>query len=161
EELPLPQVPGYEVESVLGRGGMGVVYRARHLKLNRTVALKTLLAGASAGPAERARLQREAEAVAGLCHANIVQVYEVGEHEGRRSFTRELIDGGSLAQNLAAAPPTVRWAAELVASLAEAVSVAHSAGIVHRDLKPANILLTAGGTPKISDFGVARRLAGE
>jgi hypothetical protein len=140
---------------------MGVVYRARHLKLNRTVALKTLLAGAYAGPAERARFQREAEAVAGLCHANIVQVYEVGEHDGRPYFTMELIDGGSLAQKLAAAPPTFRWAAELVASLAEAVSVAHSAGIVHRDLKPANILLTAGGTPKISDFGVARRLAGE
>jgi hypothetical protein len=99
--------------------------------------------------------------VAGLCHANIVQVYEVGEHEGRPFFTMELIDGGSLAQKLAAAPLTVRGAAELVASLAEAVSVAHSAGIVHRDLKPANILLTAGGTPKISDFGVARRLAGK
>jgi tRNA A-37 threonylcarbamoyl transferase component Bud32 len=161
EDLSLPQVPGYEVDSVLGLGGMGVVYRVRHLKLNRTVALKTLLAGAYAGPAERTRFQREAEAVAGLCHASIVQVYEVGEHEGRPYFTMELIDGGSLAQKLTAAPPTIRRAAELVASLAEAVSVAHSAGIVHRDLKPANILLTAGGTPKISDFGVARRMAGE
>jgi hypothetical protein len=161
EELPLPQVPGYEVESVLGRGGMGVVYRARHLKLDRTVALKTLLAGAYAGPTERARFQREAEAVAGLSHANIVQIYEVGEHEGRPYFTMELVEGGSLAQKLASGPPAARWAAELVASLAEAVSVAHSAGIVHRDLKPANILLTAGGTPKISDFGIARRLQGE
>jgi tRNA A-37 threonylcarbamoyl transferase component Bud32 len=161
EQLPLPQVPGYQVESVLGRGGMGVVYRARHLKLNRTVALKTLLAGAYAGPAERARFQREAEAVAGLCHANIVQVFEVGEHQGQPYFTMELIDGGSLAHKLAVAPLTVRTAAELVAALAEAVSVAHSAGIVHRDLKPANILLTASGTPKISDFGLARRLAAE
>jgi tRNA A-37 threonylcarbamoyl transferase component Bud32 len=161
EQLPLPEVPGYQIESVLGRGGMGVVYRARHLKLNRTVALKTLLAGAYAGPAERARFQREAEAVAGLCHANIVQVFEVGEHQGQPYFTMELIDGGSLAQKLATTPLTVQWAAELVASLAEAVAVAHSAGIVHRDLKPANILLTASGTPKISDFGVARRLAAE
>jgi tRNA A-37 threonylcarbamoyl transferase component Bud32 len=160
-EETLPQIPGYEVESVLGRGGMGVVYQARHRKLNRTVALKTLLAGAYAGPAERARFQREAEAVASLCHANIVQVYDVGEHEGRPYFTMELIDGGSLAQKLMAAPPAVQSAAELVASLAEAVAVAHSAGIVHRDLKPANILLTVGGTPKVSDFGVARRLAGE
>ena len=161
EELPLPHVKGYEIEAVLGRGGMGVVYKARHLKLNRTVALKALLAGAYAGPVERMRFQREAEAVAGLCHSNIVQIYEVGEHEGRPYFTMELIDGGSLVRQLAAAPPTVRSAAELVASLADAMSAAHSAGIVHRDLKPANILLTAGGTPKISDFGLARRLASE
>src|SRR5262249_58513709 len=131
----------YEVESVLGRGGMGVVYRARHLKLNRTVAVKTLLAGAYAGPTERARFQREAEAVAGLCHANIVRIYEVGEYEGRPYFTMELVEGGSLAQKLTATPPPVRWSAELVASLADAVAVAHSAGIVHRDFKPANILL--------------------
>jgi hypothetical protein len=158
---PLPSVPGYEVEAVLGQGGMGVVFRARHLRLGRPVALKMLLAGAYAGPTERARFQREAEAAAGLCHPNIVQLYEVGDHEGRPYFTMELVDGGNLSGKLAAAPQPVRWAAELVASLAEAVSVAHGAGIIHRDLKPANILLTAAGTPKISDFGLARRLEGQ
>src|SRR5215468_8249111 len=109
----LPRVPGYEVEAVLGQGGAGVVFRARDLRLGRPVALKMLLAGAYAGPTERARFQREAEAVAGLCHANIVQIYEVGEHEGRPYFTMELVEGGNLAQKLTPTPPPIRWAAEL------------------------------------------------
>jgi serine/threonine-protein kinase len=156
----LPRIPGYEVEAVLGHGGMGVVFRARHTRLNRIVALKMLLAGAYAGQHERARFQAEAEAVAGLRHANIVQVYDVADHEGRPYFTMELVDGGSLAQKLAGTPEPARQAAALLATLARAVHVAHQGGIVHRDLKPANILLTADGTPKIADFGLARHFRG-
>jgi serine/threonine-protein kinase len=159
-EQPLPQVPGYEVESVLGRGGMGVVYRARHLRLGRLVALKMALADSCAGPNERERFRQEAEAVAALRHPNLVQVYDAGDCAGRPFFTMELIDGGSLAQRLAGTPQPAHQAAALLATLAEAMHAAHQGGIVHRDLKPANILLTIDGTPKIADFGLARRLEG-
>src|SRR5215471_3968214 len=137
----LPNIPGYQVEAVLGRGGMGIVYKARHLRLNRPVALKMLLLGAYAGLPERERFLREAEAVASLRHVNLVQVHDVGDHDGRPYFTMEYVEGGSLAQKLLGAPQPVRQAAALVATLAEAVQVAHQGGIVHRDLKPANILL--------------------
>jgi hypothetical protein len=140
---------------------MGVVFRARHLRLNRLVALKMLLDSAYCEPRERERFQREAEAVAGLRHENIVRVYDVGDHEGRPYFTMEYVEGGSLAQKLAGAPLPTRPAAQLVATLAEAMQVAHQGGVVHRDLKPANVLLTTDGTAKISDFGLARRMAGE
>jgi serine/threonine-protein kinase len=137
----LPRIPGYEVQAVLGHGGMGVVYKARHLRLNRTVGLKMLLAGPYAAPHELARFQREAEAVAGLRHGNIVQVYDVAEHEGRPYFTMEFVEGGSLGQKLAGRPQPARQAAALVATLAAAVQAAHDGGIVHRDLKPTNVLL--------------------
>jgi serine/threonine-protein kinase len=139
----LPQVPGYDVEAVLGQGGMGVVYKARHLALKRTVALK-MLAG-HPHPAERARFRAEAEAVARLQHPNIVQIHEVGEADGRPFFALEYVAGGSLAQRLAGQPLPPRDAACLVAALAEAMHLAHSRNLVHRDLKPGNILLVNGG----------------
>ncbi len=121
EWTDLPPVEGYEVEAVLGRGGMGIVFRARHVRLNRRVAIKMLLAGAYALPHERARFQREAEAVAGLRHPNIVQVYDVRDCDGRPYFTMEYVEGGSLAHRLAGAPQPARQAAQLVETLAAAV----------------------------------------
>ncbi len=157
-EPGLPRIPGYGVEGILGRGGMGVVYRARHLGLNRPVAIKMLLSGGFAGPPEIARFRREAEAVARLKHAHIVQVYDVGELEGRPYFTMELMEGGSLAQRLGGTPQPAGKAVSLVSTVAAAVQAAHDGGVIHRDLKPANILLAADGAPKVSDFGLARRI---
>src|SRR5262245_22450327 len=157
DSLPLPQVPGLAVEGVLGRGGMGIVYRARQISLNRVVALKVLLLGVHASARELARFRREAEVVAALKHPNIVQVFDTGEAGGWPFFTMEFVDGGSLAERLGGKAQPAREAATLVATLAEAVESAHRCGVIHRDLKPANILLTAAGTPKISDFGLARR----
>jgi tetratricopeptide (TPR) repeat protein len=152
----VPSVPGYELQSVLGRGGVGVVYRARHLRLDRPVALKMLISGPFANGAERGNLLREARAVARLHHPNIVQVYDVDEFDGRPYFTMELIEGKTLAQEIAGTPQSAARAATITATLAAAIEFAHRAGIVHRDLKPSNILLTGDGVPKVTDFGLAR-----
>jgi serine/threonine protein kinase len=153
-----PFPPGYELLAELGRGGMGVVYKARHTKLNRTVALKMVLAGGHAGKDELARFLTEAEAVARLDHPNIVPLYEFGEHAGLPFFTLEFVAGGTLATRLAGARLAPREAARVVALIARAMHCAHQAGIVHRDLKPANVLLAKDGTPKVADFGLARRV---
>jgi serine/threonine-protein kinase len=150
----------YELLRELGRGGMGVVYQAWQTSLSRMVALKMILAGAHAGPEELARFRAEAEAVARLQHANIVQIYEVGEHDGRSYFALEYVEGGSLERQLAGAPRPAGEAAALAETLARAVHYAHQRGIVHRDLKPANVLITEDRTPKITDFGLAKILVG-
>jgi WD40 repeat protein len=156
-------VPGYEILDELGRGGMGVVYKARQRGADRLVALKMILAGAHAGPAEVARFRTEGHAIARLRHPGIVQIYEVGEQQGLPFFSLEFCEGGSLEKQLAGTPLPPREAAALVRALAEAIQAAHEAGIIHRDLKPANVLLAACGIapewiPKITDFGLARKL---
>jgi serine/threonine-protein kinase len=153
-----PNIPGYEVLEVLGRGGNGIIYRVRHTNLDRVVALKMLLSGEFASPIELARFTREAEAIAALQHPNIVQIYDVGEVEGRPYFTMEFVCGGSLAKKLASTPQPAKYCAALTETIARAIHAGHLAGIVHRDVKPGNILLAADGTPKVTDFGLARPL---
>jgi serine/threonine protein kinase len=158
ERPPLPSVPGYEILEEIARGGMGVIYKARQVSLNRTVALKMMLAGSLAGPEDLGRFRKEAEAVARLEDPHIVRVYDFGTQDGMPFFTMEYIDGGSLKDRLARERVGYREAASLVATLGRAMHRAHQAGIVHRDIKPANILLRSSGTPVITDFGLAKRL---
>ncbi|HEY7329051.1 MAG TPA: protein kinase [Gemmataceae bacterium] len=153
-----PDLPGYEIVAELGRGGMGIVYKARQKGLDRFVALKMLLHANYSGPEERRRFHGEAEAVARLRHPNVVQVHEVGEHNGLPYFSLEFCAGGSLANRLDGTPWQAKEAAQLVETLARAMQAAHQAQVIHRDLKPANVLLTEDGTPKITDFGLARRV---
>ena len=152
-----PAVPGYEILGELGRGGMGVVYKARQVRLNRVVALKMILSGAHAGPQELQRFRLEAESVAQLQHPHVVQIHDVGEADGRAYLSLEFVDGGSLDRHLKTQPHTAEQGARLVATLARAMHAAHEQGIIHRDLKPANVLLTHDGAPKITDFGLAKR----
>jgi serine/threonine protein kinase len=177
----LPEVAGYEILGLLGRGGMGVVFQARQLALDRAVALKMVSSGFQAGPKDLARFRVEAAALARLQHPNIVQIYDVGEAAGRPYFVFEFVAGGSLARYLRGAPQPVRPAAQLVDTLARAVHAAHANGVIHRDLKPANILLRdehegatgegdrdsplaarlASLVPKITDFGLAKCAGGD
>ncbi len=172
-----PEIPGYELLAEIGRGGMGVVYKARHIKLDRPVALKMVLSGGYASENDLIRFRTEGEAVARLRHPHVVQIYEVGEHAGLPYCALEFISGGSLSIHLNGTPVPPTHAAELVETLARAIHAAHQAGIIHRDLKPANILLEGQGIrdqglgtsdspipnlqsliPKITDFGLAKKL---
>jgi WD40 repeat protein/tRNA A-37 threonylcarbamoyl transferase component Bud32 len=165
-EGALPErVADYEILEEVGRGGMGVVYKARHVELHRVVALKMLLASYFADRDQRLRFRAEAEAVARLQHPHIVQLFEIGEYEVDANlpcpyFSLEFVEGGNLAERLAGQLPPPRQAAAWLELLARAVHYAHQQGIIHRDLKPSNILLTCDGQPKICDFGVAKLVAG-
>jgi WD40 repeat protein len=152
------RIGSYEVLDEIARGAGGAVYRARHVDLKRIVAIKLVLAGPFAGPNDIVRFRNEAEAVARLQHPNIVQIFDVGECEGRPFLSLEHVGGGNLAQRIGAVPQPAHFAAELTETLARAVDYAHRQGILHRDLKPANVLLTPDGVPKIADFGLARLL---
>src|SRR5579884_2856709 len=158
QTLAPEELAGYTIERELGRGGMGVVYQAIDLRLKRRVALKMVLAGAHAAEADLARFRTEAEAVARLQHPGIVQIHQVGVHQGLPYFALEFCPGGSLDRKLAGTPLPPKEAAALVEKLAEAIHAAHLKGIIHRDLKPANVLLAQDGTPKITDFGLAKKL---
>jgi WD40 repeat protein/serine/threonine protein kinase len=187
QRTPAPIIPGYEILGELGRGGMGVVYQARQIALDRVVALKMIRAGDLASADDLARFRSEAGAVARLKHPNIVQIYEVGEHDGRPYFSLEFVEGGNLAQMANGMPQPPDPSAQLVQVLARAVHAAHQCGIIHRDLKPANILLAIAdfrleiadlpesrtpcdksairnlqsAIPKIADFGLAKRITGD
>jgi serine/threonine protein kinase len=154
----LPQIPGYKVLQVLGQGGMGTVYKAEQKSLNREVVLKAVRLGTERSSLFGARLQREAMVIGQLQHPNIVQVFDIIERQGQAFLVMELVEGGDLARKLAEGPLPFREAAELVATLSRAVHYAHQQHVLHRDLKPSNVLLTSEGEPKITDFGLAKRL---
>lgn len=155
---PPPWLGEYEILEYIARGGMGVVYKARHRELRRVVALKILYVGWYARPGDRERFRVEAQAAARLSHPGIVQLFEVGEHDGRAFLAVELCEGGSLAQKLGGKPVPPDAAARMVLDLADALQAAHDGRVLHRDLKPANVLLTADGRLKIADFGLAKQL---
>src|ERR1043166_3003675 len=168
----LPVLPNYEIQELIGRGGMGLVYRACQLSLERTVAIKVIIGGESASLVSLARFRREAEAAAKLDHPNIVPIYEVGEYEAKPFLVMKFIEGASLAEQISrfsllpSAEPDPRpgnnasrrrcEVVRLIATVARAVHYAHSRGVLHRDLKPANILLDCEGNPHLTDFGIAK-----
>ncbi|MFO0979315.1 MAG: serine/threonine-protein kinase [Planctomycetaceae bacterium] len=148
----------YELIDEIARGGMGVVYRARQVNLNRTVALKMILSGHLATETDIQRFRAEAEAAANLDHPGIVPIFEIGQHDGQHYFSMGFIDGQSLSQRVKDGPLEPKLAADLTRKIAEAIAYAHEKGVIHRDLKPANVLLDSVGEPRVTDFGLARRM---
>src|SRR5437764_4886195 len=150
----LGELGDYELLEEIGRGGQGVVFRARHKSLNRTVALKVISLGQWASKAHLKRFRREAEAAASLDNPGIVPIYDVGERDGSCYFSMKFIEGGQLDEVVRRAPLSIRQAAELIANVARTVHYAHQHGILHRDIKPGNILLDQKGEPLLTDFGL-------
>src|SRR5215469_16733881 len=155
---PLGVLGNYDLLGEVGHGGMGVIYRARDLTLNRVVALKLMLAGDFANAREVKRFRNEAEAAARLEHPNIVPIYEFGELEGRPFLSMRFVEGANLADHLGGKAMNARAAALLMSTLARAIHYAHQRGVLHRDLKPANVLLDSDGRPHVTDFGLAKCL---
>lgn len=158
QKQPVPVVPGYEMLGEIGRGGMGVVYQARDARLSRMVAIKMILGEELASTERLLRFLVEAETAAQVKHPHVVQVYEAGEHDGKLYIVTEYVTGGTLHRKLAGKAMPPKQAAELTVKLAEAVAALHAQGVLHRDLKPANVLLDDQGEPKVTDFGLAKRL---
>ncbi len=155
-EETVPSIPGFKILGELGRGGMGIVYKAHDLDNDRLAALKMILGGRGAHFLELVRFRIEAEAIASLAHPNIVLIHEVGVHLGYPFFVLEYAEGGSLAETIRAHVAPSDWTVHIALKLALAMQHAHERGIIHRDLKPSNVLLMSDDTPKITDFGLAK-----